>query len=356
MKRIFTKKFLLMTSITAGLLLATPSLSPAFKGMGAPEGGSGMTSPHGGESDTLDPALMGHQGNTNIIVANVNGREITMGELMQSIMTLMTRGGYGGREMSAEMSRKLRYDALQELAMEELAYQKGISLGITADPAAVQKHLDAKISAAGGRESFDKSLAEQKKTIADVTNEISRFLVVREAINQDVYRKAMVSPEEVDKVYNANKAQFTAPEQVTITDVIFFLDPNDPAAVKKVEETAKKITEEHNNTPSGLAPDGFVVESGVSVSPQDRAGLYEAARKMQPGTLSGPLVIDGTLHLIKLDHYQPAVETPADQAKSAISAQLKRNKRQEMLTEWRNNLVKSADIKITHELLKDEGK
>ena len=77
---------------------------------------------------------------------------------------------------------------------------------------------------------------------------------------------------------------------------------------------------------------------------------------MKPGTLSAPLVIDGTLHLIKLDHYQPAVEMPEDQAKATISGQLKSNKRREMLAEWRNNLLKDADIKITHELLQDGGK
>ncbi len=349
MKRIFNRKFLLTTAVTAGLLMTTPSFSHAFKGIGSDAGPSDA-------NETLDPALMGHQGNTNIVVANVNGRDITMGELMQSIMTQMTKGGYGGREMSSEMSRKLRYDALQEVALEELAYQKGVSLGISADPAAVRKHLDAKIAAAGGSEPFEKSLADHKKTVDDIKIEISRYLIVREAINRDVYQKATVSQDEIDKIYNDNKAQFTTPEQVTVTDIVFFLDPSDPGAAKQVEETRKKIAEEHNNNPALLPAEGFVVESGLSVNPKFKPGLYEAARKLEPGTLSAPVVIDGTFHLVKLDRYKPAVETPADQAKSVISAQMKRNKRQEMLAEWRTNLLKEADIKIVHEMLQDPKK
>lgn len=346
MKLRISKTLLATTLFGAGLLIAAPA--PAFKGMGSAPATDG--------TETLNSAMMGHQGNTDLIVATINDRTITMGELMQSIMALMNQGGYGGREMSAELSRKLRYDALQELALEELAFQRGTALGISADPTIVDKQLEARINAAGGRETLEKSLAEQGKTIADVTKEISRYLVIKGAIRKDVYDAITISDDEVDTIYRENKDQFSAPEQVVVTDIIFFLDPKDPAATVRVKELAKKIREEHNNNPTLLTPDGFIVEKGVSVSPTNRPGLYEAAKKMQPGTLSDPLVVDGTLHLITFDHYQPAMEMPETQAKSAIIDQLTKSKRREKMAEWRENLLKEAKITIVHEMLQDEKK
>ncbi|MBI5558013.1 MAG: peptidyl-prolyl cis-trans isomerase [Deltaproteobacteria bacterium] len=363
MKRITSMKIIITAALTAGLFLGHAGHSSAFKGMGSggTGAGAGNGAPHGGAASPgggmKDIDVPSHAGNTSMVVANVNGREFTMGELMKSIADLIMRGGYGGGgNMTMEMSQRIRYDALEQLALEELAYQKGITLGLKADPAVVEVQVNAMMEQAGGEEAFAKSLAGQKKTPDEIRKEITRYLVVKQAIEQEVYGKVKVTDKEIDRTYVENKTQFTSPEKVTVSDIIFFLDPKDPSAQEKVAAIRQKIIDEYYSNPAEIPAEGFVVESQLNVSPENRPGLYEAAKKMQAGALSDPLVIDGTLHLVKFEFYQPARETPEKEAKASIAKQLKSNLRRQMLADWRKKLMAEADIKIMHDLLRVEEK
>lgn len=354
MKRIDHKKILLASALTLALLISGPCQIQAFKGMGS--GGSepgGMNSGGGGMKNMN---IMGHEGNTQTVIATINGTEITMGKLMNSMMDVIMQGGYSGDSLTKEMAARIRKEALQQLALEELAFQRAAALGITADPAVVQAKLDAVITSQGGREALEKSLAAQKKSLADLKEEISRFMVVKEAIRQEVDSKVMVSDDEINQTYEANKEQFAIPERVVVTDIIFFLAPDDPVSREKVAAVRRQLVDELGGNPEKLTPEGFVVESQLNVSPENRPELYQIARKMETGTLSEPLAIDGTLHLLKADFYQPRKETAAKEAKASIANQLKANKRNQLLTEWRNQLLQDADIVIVNEVLQENGK
>jgi|GEM_PF-3262799 len=364
MKRTDYKKILLASALGLALLAGGTCQTHAFKGMGAggtDPGAGGMASPHGGgmgggAASLKNMKIMGHEGNTETVVAKINGTEITMGKLMNSMMDVIMQGGYSGDNLTKEMAARIRKEALQQLALEELAYQRGASLGITADPAVVDAKLDAVITSQGGREALEKSLAEQKKSIDGLRDEISRFMVIKEAIRQDVDSKVVVTDDEIKQIYEANKEQFATPERVVVTDIIFFLAPDDPAAKEKVTAVRRLLIDELGGNPEKLTPEGFVVENQLNVSPENRPELYQIARKMETGSLSEPLVIDGTLHLLKADFYQPRQETPAQQARASIANQLKADKRNQLLTEWRNNLLQDADIVIVNEVLQEEGK
>ena len=358
MKRHTRRKTFLTVALLLALGIGSTEPVHAFMGMGS--GGAATGSPHGGDADAghgatglKDMKILGHEGNTDTVVVRINGTDITMGRLMNSMMDVIMQGGYSGDNLSPEMAASIRKEALQQLALEELAYQRAVSLGITPDPAVVQAKLDAVIKGQGGREALEKSLAEQKKTIEDLKNEITRFLAVKEAIRQEVDTKVAVTDDEIEQTYEANKGQFVIAERVVVTDIVFFLAPDDPAAKEKVAAIRRKLIDELGNNPAQLTPDGFVVENQLNVSPENRPELYRIAKTMEPGSLSEPLVIDATLHLLKSDLYQPRKETPAAEAKASIAGQLKTNRRNQLLAAWRNNLIKNADIEIVNEMMKE---
>ncbi|MFZ5771738.1 MAG: peptidylprolyl isomerase [Thermodesulfobacteriota bacterium] len=363
MKKINHRKIVLRAALALALLLGVTLPAAAFMGMGAGGGNAGSggpSSPHGGMGSAAtslkDMKILGHEGNTRTVVARINGTEITMGRLLNSMLDVIMQGGYRGDNLTPEMATRIRKEALQQLALEELAYQRGASLGITADPAVVQAKLDAVSKSQGGAEALAKSLQEQSKTMADLKEEISRFLVVKEAIRREVDSRVVVAAEEINQTYEANKEQFVIPEQLVVTDIVFFLAPDDPAAREKVAAVRRQLVDEFGGNPAKLTPDGFVVESQLNVSPDNRPELFQAAGRMEVGTLSEPLVIDATLHLLKVDYHQPRQEKPAEEAKAAIARQLKANRHNQLLTEWRNNLLKDADIVIVSEVLQEEGK
>ncbi|MCK5606388.1 hypothetical protein KAR91_31090, partial [Candidatus Pacearchaeota archaeon] len=103
--------------------------------------------------------------------------------------------------------------------------------------------------------------------------------------------------------------------------------------------------------PSRLTPEGFVVAPGKDIALESDPELYEAAIKLKKGDLSLPLIINGTFHLILLEHHQPRRDKSEKQAKASIVQKLKSSKRNQLLVQWRQGLLKGANIEIVHELL-----
>jgi hypothetical protein len=331
----------LIFTILSALLFLTPSAALAFKGLGSTD------------STTKDVDITGHQGNSSAIVATINGAEITLGSLMNAMMELFVQGGYGQNQLSPELAARIRYQALDELATEELAYQRGVSLGLSASPEAIEKNILTTINAYGSEENLQKILAKKKKTIDDLRNDIKRAIVIKHAIIKEVSSKVIVTPEEIEELYVVSKDQFVTAERLVITDIIFFLDPDDPNSYKKINQIKNKVINELGNDPTRLTPDGFIVKNGTNIYQAQSPVLYQETKKIEVGSLSDPILLDGTLHLIKFDYQQPRSEKPKAEALKLISQKLKSDRRKKILNEWRTGLTAEADIKIVHDIMKN---
>ncbi len=348
MKRISIKRTGIITALFFSLVIGPIGQAHAFKGIGSSGVGSGADS----SQDRSD--IMGHGGNTNVVVATVNGAEITMGKLMNTMLDVIMQKGYSMDNLTSELTRRIRSESLEQLALEELAYQHALSQGISADPAVVQSQLDIIVKGEGSREALDKSLAKKNKSFEDLQTEITRLIVIKQVISKEVDQKVTVSPEEIDTVYENNKDQFVTKERVVVTDITFFLDPADPASNEKVLAVRQKIIQEHDGNPATLTPDGFVVQNQINVSPETKKPLYDAAKTMEVGTLSEPFVIDGTLHLIKFDFHQPRKEKPLEESKAYVAQKIKAAKHRDFLAKWRKSLIEKADIEIVHEMMQEK--
>lgn len=337
------KTIFFLTVVTL-FLLGGVEPAKAFKGIGS-------SSPETGQESMAKMAKMQHQGSQDVVVALVNGAEIKMGALMSNVMDVIIRK-YGGKEVTSEIARRIREEALERLAMEELAYQRAMALGVTINPDDINAYITTLKARAGGEEAFMKNLKRQNKTLETLKEEVRRFMAVETAIKQEIDSKVVIEDKEVEKIYQDNREQFVIPEQIIITDIIFFLDHEDASSKAKVESTHQEIIEKYDNNPTKIPPSGFAVKSDVKISKQTAPAFYEAALQMKQGDLSPPLLIDSTFHLIKLDYYQPATEKPEKEVKAYIAGTLASQKRKQVLEGWRQNLLKEAKIEIVHELFK----
>ncbi len=347
------KRQLLVTALlTAGIICGTTHSGMAFKGMG---GGSGETSPGLDSAPKSDEPLSfvikGHEGNRQIVVAKVNGSPVTMGQLEDSIREIvMTK--YGKSEITADIARKIRKSALEKLVLEELACQRAVALGISVNPALIKQSIDAKREATGGNEKFLKYLTLQNSNLQNFEKQLERFFLIKRLIHKEIDSKINISEEILDKAYEANKAQHVEPERVKISDIIFFLDPEDPASKQKVLDTRAKIIDELSGNPADLQAEGVVVMSGMYVTAEHKPELYQHSRELKPGTFSDPLLIDGTLHLTKLESYQPRKEPQKEKVKAYITSQLKAAEKSQRLTLWREELLKDGKVEIVNNILK----
>ena len=349
-----TKTTFFAATLTCAILALSSGNSLAWKGMGAQGmGGHGsMPASHGnGTTPLKDMSQMGHKESRQQVVALVNGSEITMGRLMDSMRELVM-SKYGRQQITKELARRIRIETLEKLVMEELACQQAAKLGITPDQELIAKKMAAVKKSAGGEKAFQEELDKKNKTEKDIEREITNFVIIKEVIDKEVNQNIEISQEEIDKTYQANREQFVTPERVVVTDIIFFLDPDLPESREKVEKIRARVINELDNDPTRLQADGFIISSGIDVSAEYKPEHYKAAKAMDIGELSRPLIFDSTWHLLKFDQYQPRSEKSEEEAKKLVANKLKSMKKQQLLAQWRQELVKDADIEIVHDLLK----
>ena len=341
------KKQILVTAlITAGIICGNSQYGLAFKGMG---GGSAPKSDAGPQSMVIKE----HKGHRQTVVAKVNGNPVTMGQLEDSIREIMMTK-YGQTQVTADIARTIRKDALEKLVLEELACQRAKALGISANPDLIQQNIEVRRVAAGGDEKFLESLTLQNSNLQDLERQIERFLLIKELIQKEIDDKIDIPEKTLDEAYEANKAQFAEPERVKISDIIFFLDPDDPASKQKVLDIRTKIIDELSGNPAALKAEGVLVTSGLNVTADHEPELYNHSRELKPGTFSEPLLIDGTFHLTKLESYHPRKEQPKEEVKAYIASQMKSTEKSKRLPLWRQELLKDGKVEIVYDILKEK--
>ena len=341
------KQILVSALLTAGIICGNTHYGMAFKGMSS----HGMDSTPKSDDGSQNMVIKGHEGNRKIVVAKVNGNPITMGELEDSIREIMMTK-YGSTEVTADIARTIRKDALEKLVLEELACQRAVALGISVNPDLIKQNIDTKREAAGGDEKFQKSLTLQNSTLHDLERQIERFFLVKQLIHKEIDSEINISEKTLDEAYEANKEQYVEPERVKISDIIFFLDPNDPASKQKVLDIRAKIINELSGNPADLHADGVLVVSDQNVTAELKPELYKYSRELKPGTFSDPLLLDGTLHLVKLENYQPRNEPKKEAVKAYIASEMKSSEKSKRLPLWREGLLKDAKVEIVHDILK----
>lgn len=346
------KQIVITAFLTAGILCGSSHYGMAFKGMGGSMGSSSQTMDSAPKSTGQQSMVIeGHEGNRQTVVANVNGAAVTMGALMDSIREIMMTK-YGNTEVTTDIARVIRKDALEKLVLEELACQRAATLGISVKPELIDKNIEARRTAAGGEEKFQESLAQQNMTLPDLERQIERFYLIKQLIHKDIDSKINITEETLDEAYEANKEQFSEPERVKISDIIFFLDPEDPVSREKVLETRATIISKLSGNPADYQAEGVLVRSMLNVTADYKPELYKNSRELKPGTFSDPLLIDGTLHLVKLESYHPRKEQPKEEVKAYIASQMKSAEKSQRLPLWRYELLQNGNVEIVHDILK----
>ena len=139
---------------------------------------------------------------------------------------------------------------------------------------------------------------------------------------------------------------YSRPEKIALVDVVFLLETDDTDSLKKAEVTLKKIHDDKEMNPWNLISDGtFVVRDMVTKDIREKE-IYEVAKTLKAGELSGVLNVAGSFHIIKLIEYSPREQFPFEDVKSGIEGKLKAKAREKRLEEWGNELRKGAMIEI----------
>ena len=293
------------------------------------------------------------------IVARVNGSTITEIDVQNEIEMLYPTGGaHGG--MRADKMQELRTKAIDELVVQELAYQRALRNG-TAVPRAEMLVEYRRVRAKYGIQAFNDSLKNSGLTLAKYQKELQRRMTIQRLFERKVARPSRYSEGALLAYYRKNKQKFQRPEQVHARLILASIEKN---AKPEQERAAKeKIDKVYAELKAGkdfglLAEqysDDFYKVKGGDLGWTHRGRLEPVFEKvafsLPVGKYSEPFRTEYGYNVMKVEEKQPAKQmTFAD-----VKANLKRDFETKKMSELRSTLVADLRKGATVEILDPTG-
>jgi parvulin-like peptidyl-prolyl isomerase len=278
------------------------------------------------------------------VAARVNGVEITTQSVMAMMSRIMAKKGHG--DASHEGLKEIRRNALDRLIVQELALRKAKAAGFALERERIDSAIERTKASMGGEEGYRKYLEKEGMTEEELKGQLERSLTLEAILAKEVMDKVTVSEDELRKEYEEDKTKYLKPEKVYIVDVVLFMSPEDSASEAKAEAVLDKIKKDRDANPRNLVPDGTFIVREMDVRKDRDKELYEAARNLREGELSGIIKTPDSLHIVKLIQYTPEKQITFDEARGAIEGTLKARARQKRFREWEAELKQGAEIEI----------
>lgn len=289
------------------------------------------------------PPLAATQEDRKIVIAKVNGVEINR----YSLIDMMNHvSAINERASISEPREEIRKKALDRLIFEELAFQESRGRGLTVGEGALDRAMGTVRANLGDEEAYKDFLAKQGITAEELRSLMERVLLLQLIIDQEVTKKTSVPDHEVRKEYERQKDELIAPGKVAVEDVVFFLDLDAPASLAKANEVLARINAAPDKDPASLVPDGTFLVRHIDLNREKEPVLYDAARKLQEGELSGVIRTSDSLHIIRLTTYVPERQRSYDEVKGSLETKLKTAAQRKRLKEWERDLRAGAAIEI----------
>ena len=256
------------------------------------------------------------------VVAKVNGKPI-----LQKDVETVYQNNLGDAQQqpsgqySKEQSQILRLNIIHSLIDQEILSQRAAKLNLTATDEDVDGQIN-EMKAPFTQEGFDKRLAAQHMTLADLRSEVRRAKTTEKLFNKEINSKINVTDADISAYYNAHKSEYNLPEptyhlaQIVVTSAAPTQQQpganlqnskasSDSEAKKKIEmihtrlesgedfgTLAANFSERSDNASSG-GDMGFITESQLHGDME----VYNALQKVKAGQITDVLpLLDPNTH------------------------------------------------------------
>jgi parvulin-like peptidyl-prolyl isomerase len=284
-------------------------------------------------------------------VAFVNGAAIAADDLDLRLSQILPIASYHGR-LPLDRLASLRRAALDELVLDELIYREAVLSGRRPSPGAV----DAEVSSARARfetdEAFSEALRENGLNPATFRERLGRAVLIGEA--RAAREQVEIPDAEIAAYFRDNDGKFQRPEQVHLRQMLFRVDPAEPATAAAAEAKARAVLvrllrgEAFGPLARRRSEDEYRVKDGdMGFVHRGRLDFeFEeavfAARVGQPS-------LARSLHgfeVFEVLERQPATRLTFEEARPLIVDRLTRQRRSEGLRAWKARLLAGARVQI----------
>jgi len=194
---------------------------------------SNATPSPAGHENMVSQYRKGIEESRTIVVAKVNGSDITMYDLINKMNQIAPTQIPRGHQRTPEMDQVVEKEALDILIFRELAVQEAVRQGMKVPPERIDETLNEIRSKMGSEDAFNKALSTSGQTEESFRKVVERDQLFDMIVKQEVFRKATEDPDP-NAVENRKRdweAELKKNAQIEIT----------------LEEAEKRIKEESGN-------------------------------------------------------------------------------------------------------------
>ena len=287
-------------------------------------------------------------------VAVVNGVKISKAELEKAFSEALAASGVNAATLTAEQKMQGYRQILDGMIMEKLVDKQAADVQVS------KEEVDAQLAKIKGQfPSEEFFLSEMKKsglTLDQFTANLTRSMRQTKWMQSQVAGKDAVTEDDAKKFYDGNTKEFTNPDLVRASHILFRTPDNaTPDQVKAAEAKAKAAIvrankgEDFSKLASELSEEPGAKDRGGDLGyfPKDKMvpEFADAAFAQKANTVSAsPVKTKFGYHVIKVTDKKPAGTATFAEAKDQIIQFLQAQKRREIFKGVMQELRQSAKI------------
>lgn len=289
--------------------------------------------------------------------AKVNDRVITHSEVREALSPILPElyRTYQGAELEAELEKAF-VKTLDQLIERALIMEAFKERGGQIPDQYVNDEIKRVIAERfkGDKAMFEQVLAEQKKTREEYMDTIREQMAVGMLTNEEVHRRARVTPEQVRKEYEATKALYFIPEKVKYSVIVLNkgATPEDQTVKREEAESIRKQLLDGANfgeTAKAISEGSRAADGGAFpwMQPKDvRDELRDTLQTLPAGELSEIIETDTEFYLVKMEARRQSGYKTFDEVRQTIKTALNAKERERLKARWISRLKENNYIVI----------
>jgi peptidyl-prolyl cis-trans isomerase SurA len=293
------------------------------------------------------------------ILAQVNDDIITISEMNQEMASYRQElaGKYTGDELDQAI-QKTEKQVLDRLVQQKLLYQKAMELGFNAD-------IEPQVSAAIQRiikeynlqdtEGLEKSLEQQGQTLKDLREYYRKEIITNSLIDYFVSSRITLLTPEIDRYYKDHLAEFSSPEEVTLSTIEISIRADAKEAEDRANELYRRLQQgESFPTLASQYSSGTTAGKGGSIGTylvsKLNADTVTATAKLKEGEVSKPQREKDSFVIYRVDSKKISVVRPLEEVRNYIKNRLYEQKFNPELERYVSQLKEDAYIQYFSEI------
>lgn len=299
------------------------------------------------------------------VVATVEGKDITHGEIMQAVqMTMSKLSRQVPPQKLSQMYGQVYKNMTDTLIANILLNNAAEASSLAVSDAELDKKITEIKAGVPEGQSLEDILATNKVDFSEWKKDLRSQMLVSKLVEEKTASVEEATPVEAATFYQENLDAFKTPESVRASHILIAVKPDDTDATKA--EKKAKIIKLKNQIAAGASFETVAAENSDCPSSQRGGDLGSFSRgQMVPefekvaftqevGTVSDVVETQFGYHLIKVTDHQPESTQSLSEVSENLINYLTNQKKQKALADYIGTLRKSANI-VLHKQNMDAG-